>query len=145
MSQPFRVLRPVSLFVLLAVAAVLAAAAHAQQAQNPQAQRPQLQQPQIQLKNPQVLAPQSDQQQNQGSGEASGCYTGLVKSLRIAPSGEITEITLSSPSNRSTPRFRGCGAKIGDLPFLWDLQQDQEPIAEFCWRDSCLSAINLLW
>jgi len=103
-----------------------------------QAQRPRVQAPAVQVRP--ALAEEGDE-----AAAGTDCFSGLLNSLRIGADGEIGEITLSSRSTNAMPRIRGCGARIADLPFLWDLYRDKDLIVEYCYRDGCLSAINLIY
>lgn len=103
-----------------------------------QAQQPRVQEPTAQVRpalaeEPEEVIADTD------------CFSGLVDSLRIGADGEIRELILSSRSNNAKPRIRGCGARIADIPFLWDLYLNKDLIAEYCYRDGCLNVVNLIY
>lgn len=108
------------------------------------------QRPSVPAQRPRVQAPTAQVRPmlaEEGGEVVAGtdCFSGVVDSLRIGADGEIRELVLSSRSNTAKPRIRGCGVRIAEIPFLWDLYLNKDLIAEFCYRDGCLNAVNLIY
>ncbi len=153
MAHPIRLLLALAATVLLVVGAALMVAETAI-AETSSGQTSAVQtepaKPRLQPQKPRVQVPSADlrpapAEQGDEAPAGTDCFSGLVDSLRIGADGEIRELVLSSRSNTAKPRIRGCGARIADLPFLWDVYREKEPLAEYCYRDGCLTVINLIY
>jgi|GEM_PF-5754588 len=153
MAHPIRLLLALAAAVALIAGAALmvadTATAQTSSAQTravqaePAKPRLQPQKPRVQVPNVQIR-PTPAEQGDEAAAD-SGCFSGLVQSLRVGADGEISEMVLFSRSNTMKPRFRGCGATMAELPFLWDLYREKDLLAEFCYRDGCLTAVNLIY
>lgn len=148
MAHPIRLLLALAAAVLLVagLALMLADTATAQTSAvqaEPAKPRLQPQKPRVQV--PSVELRPAPAEQGDEAAAGTDCFSGLVDSLRLGADGEIREMVLSVPSNTRRPRVRGCGATMADLPLLWDLYREKEPLAEFCYRDGCLTAVNLIY